>query len=118
MQHSAASKPYYSPGLGGAKNCVRCRFFITGPAFLGGLVARFNAEVPSDNTGSLTRAYERRDRVLDEGDGIAHIWHAIYWLVERCRATLTAPTEGKQQVKLVLAGGVEDLQAALSECSE
>ena len=33
----------YSPVPGGAKNCVRCRFFITGPAFLGGMVAHFNA---------------------------------------------------------------------------
>ncbi|TDG03937.1 hypothetical protein E1N52_32470 [Paraburkholderia guartelaensis] len=33
----------YAPVPGGAKNCVRCRFFITGPAFLGGLVAHFNA---------------------------------------------------------------------------
>ena len=28
---------------GGPRNCVRCRFFITGPAFLGGLVAHSNA---------------------------------------------------------------------------
>lgn len=33
----------YSPVPGGAKNCVRCRFFITGPAFLGGMVAHFNS---------------------------------------------------------------------------
>ena len=33
----------YSPTPGGPRNCVRCRFFITGPAFLGGLVAHFNA---------------------------------------------------------------------------
>lgn len=33
----------YAPTPGGARNCVRCRFFVTGPAFLGGLVAHFNA---------------------------------------------------------------------------
>ena len=33
----------YAPTPGGPRNCVRCRFFITGPAFLGGLVAHFNA---------------------------------------------------------------------------
>lgn len=33
----------HMPVPGGPKNCVRCRFFITGPAFLGGLVAHFNA---------------------------------------------------------------------------
>lgn len=33
----------YAPTPGGLRNCVRCRFFVTGPAFLGGLVAHFNA---------------------------------------------------------------------------
>jgi len=33
----------YTPTPGGPRNCIRCRFFITGPAFLGGLVAHFNA---------------------------------------------------------------------------
>lgn len=33
----------YTPAPGGANNCVRCRFMITGPAFMGGLVAHFNA---------------------------------------------------------------------------
>ena len=33
----------YAPTPGGPRNCVRCRFFVTGPAFLGGLVAHFNA---------------------------------------------------------------------------
>lgn len=33
----------HAPTPGGSGNCVRCRFFVTGPAFLGGLVAHFNA---------------------------------------------------------------------------
>lgn len=33
----------HAPTPGGSRNCVRCRFFVTGPAFLGGLVAHFNA---------------------------------------------------------------------------
>lgn len=33
----------YAPTPGGSRNCIRCRFFVTGPAFLGGLVAHFNA---------------------------------------------------------------------------
>ncbi len=41
--NSAKSKPQYAPVPGGAKNCAKCRFFITGPAFLGGLVAHFNS---------------------------------------------------------------------------
>lgn len=33
----------FQPTLGGPRNCVRCRFFLSGPAFLGGLVAHFNS---------------------------------------------------------------------------
>ena len=33
----------HGPVEGGARNCARCRFFVTGPAFLGGLIAKFNA---------------------------------------------------------------------------
>jgi len=38
------TQPLYGPvsGYPGERNCVRCRFFLTGPAFLPGLVARFN----------------------------------------------------------------------------
>lgn len=35
-------KHQYLPVLGGDRNCAMCRFFITGPAFLGGLLAKFN----------------------------------------------------------------------------
>ena len=37
------SRGVYEPTPGGARNCIRCRFFLTGPAFLGGLVAHFNS---------------------------------------------------------------------------
>lgn len=47
----------YAPTPGGPRNCIRCRFFITGPAFLGGLVAHFNA------TGVRLLAVSERFRV-------------------------------------------------------
>lgn len=47
----------YAPAPGGPRNCIRCRFFITGPAFLGGLVAHFNA------TGVRLLAASERFRV-------------------------------------------------------
>jgi hypothetical protein len=37
-------KGLHGPVPGGARNCCRCRFHLTGPAFLGGLVAKFNAK--------------------------------------------------------------------------
>lgn len=35
-------KNLHIPVTGGPRNCALCRFFVTGPAFLGGLVAKFN----------------------------------------------------------------------------
>lgn len=37
-----SKKRSHGPVIGGPRNCANCRFFITGPAFLGGLVAKFN----------------------------------------------------------------------------
>ncbi len=147
VQNGAASKPLYSPVPGGAKNCVRCRFFITGPAFLPGLVARFNAVGVSlttaaerlrtledeiyrleeaafdgrdqDQPGKIGLAYDRRDRVLDEVDSIAHTWHANYRLIERCKAAMSSAAEkDDKKLTLVMSGGLTDLRAALAECTE
>lgn len=38
------TKGVHGPVPGGTRNCSRCRFHLTGPAFLGGLVAKFNAK--------------------------------------------------------------------------
>lgn len=141
------AKPIHGPVEGGAKNCSRCRFFVTGPAFLGGLVSRFNAaglalsgvaadlrkieteicaiEDGVDGDGAadrrqLDRLYERRDRLMEETDQIALNWHALYALIERSRAVITAapasaPTDG---LSLVLGGSQTDFEVALSECVE
>lgn len=37
-----ALPPEPVPGYPDERNCARCRYFLTGPAFLGGLIARFN----------------------------------------------------------------------------
>jgi hypothetical protein len=36
-------KKVYAPVPGGPRNCALCRFFVSGPGYLGGLVAKFNA---------------------------------------------------------------------------
>jgi hypothetical protein len=135
------------PVAGGAKNCARCRFFVTGPAFLGGLVSQFNAtglalseiaeslrrveneicEMEDAADAALTDSaqqkrvgllYERRDRLMDETDQIALNWHALYRLVERCRAALSAPDgQPSAGMSLVLAGTSTDFEVALSECA-
>lgn len=119
---------------------MRCRFFITGPAFLGGLVAKFNstgvqlmeaskrlrkieAEIGGiedraepDELRLLGHTYSRRDTILEEVDIIAYNWHACFALVQRCKAALkVANGDG---VSLVLAGNAGDLDAALEECSD
>lgn len=45
LTEKAKEKNYYAPvpGYPQQRNCVRCRFFLTGPAFLPGLQAHFNA---------------------------------------------------------------------------
>lgn len=143
-----SGKSVYAPVAGGAKNCVRCRFFVTGPAFLGGLVAQFNAtglalseiaeslrrveqeicEIEDAADDALTDSaqhkrigllYERRDRLMDETDQIALNWHAQYQLVERCRAALLASNDQPAAgLSLVLAGTSSDFEVALSECSQ
>lgn len=49
---------------GGPSNCVRCRFFITGPAFLGGLEAHFNDL--AYKAQSASRDYEKAQRHYEE----------------------------------------------------
>lgn len=55
---SAGGKAQPTPG--GPRNCLRCRYFISGPAFLPGLVARFN----SLGVGLHAAAEEYRDACL------------------------------------------------------
>lgn len=144
--NEAKSKPHYLPVPGGPKNCVRCRYFITGPAFLGGLVAHFNAvgvaitesaerlrglereicdiedsEISSPRqevSRRLSTAYARRDRVLDQVDIDAHNWHATFGLVERCKAALAraGASTDGRKMDLVLAGSLSDLRVAVAEC--
>lgn len=141
-------KKVYGPVPGGAKNCVRCRFFITGPAFLGGLVSQFNAiglalsevagilrQVEADICNAedsetdidsirqrkkLDLLYERKNRLMDDVDQIALNWHATYGLVERSRIAIRDAKDhkGAQGMSLVLSGSTHDLEVALSECTQ
>ena len=133
-------KSAFAPVPGGPKNCVRCRFFITGPAFLGGLVAKFNStgvllmeaserlrKIEAEISGIEDRAvpdellllghvYSRRDTVLEEVDTVAYNWHACFALVQRCKTALKAANG--DGLSLVLAGNAGDLDTALEECSD
>jgi hypothetical protein len=71
----------YLPVIGGPQNCACCRFFITGPPWLGGLAAKFNATMGQFYEAFVDlKALEARHRVaLGEvpiKDGYdARLWH-------------------------------------------
>lgn len=109
----------YAPVPGGPLNCVRCRFFVTGPAFLGGLVAHFNAvgielmeasdrhrkkeeaiqqledelyELGGNDAELLEKiklAQDRQEEDMKEVDAIASNWHAVYAFIERSKAIIS-----------------------------
>lgn len=109
----------YQATPGGPRNCIRCRFFISGPAFLGGLVAHFNSigieimdagtrlrqmehsiielenkmaennEVDRNESRKLDALYGRRESALTELDDVSHNWHATYSMIERAKALIT-----------------------------
>lgn len=108
----------HQPTPGGPRNCIRCRFFISGPAFLGGLVAHFNSigietmdagvrlrkmekdiidmenrlsesnELNPVESRRLDALYGRRESALTELDEIAHNWHATHAMIDRAKALI------------------------------
>lgn len=56
------------PGFPHEKNCVRCRFFITGPAFLPGLMAHFN--YLSYQLSECSKRFETFERQVSELEDI------------------------------------------------
>jgi len=108
----------HQPTPGGPRNCIRCRFFISGPAFLGGLVAHFNSvgielidasvrlrqtekdiidlenrlsesnELNPMESRRLDALYGRRETALSQLDEIAHNWHATHAMIDRAKALI------------------------------
>lgn len=114
----------YLPTPGGPRNCVRCRFFLSGPAFLGGLVANFNSvglevteasdalrKMQDDINGiedklfgdtaepsafrKVDILYSRRETAMNHLDEMANNWHATYVLIERSKALLDGGEVGR-----------------------
>lgn len=63
-----ADRNYFAPVKGGPGNCPLCRFFITGPQFLFGLVAKFNeiALIMSEQSKRLREKRDQRQKLLAE----------------------------------------------------
>lgn len=66
---SEKAKPTYAPvpGYPRERNCTRCRFFLTGPCFLAGLAAHFNAVSERAHRASTQwHELEQRQNDLEE----------------------------------------------------
>ena len=125
----------YQPTPGGPRNCVRCRFFLTGPAFLGGLVANFNSvglevleaseslqKMQSDINSlednlfngetadpdlfrKVDVLYSRRETAMKRLDEVANNWHATFILIERAKALLSDQKSGCESGAVRLLSG-------------
>ena len=144
----SAAKTVHAPVPGGPRNCVLCRFFVTGPPFLGGLVGAFNATAGSirEKCFRLKEAEERRRRVVakvasgeergttatnrvaledDVVDGaerelelLSRTWTARLSLIRRVEQIMHDRNKCGGKQGLVLNGNAADFEVAIKECSE
>ncbi|UUZ69444.1 integrase family protein [Polaromonas sp. P2-4] len=144
----SAGKVYASvPGYPQERNCTRCRFFITGPAFLPGLLAHFN-QVSYEATECSSRfvGFEQEIRVLEDAraecDQSGRIFtqskelerayqryesegdkaNKLLTGLQACEVLITRSIEianlkDKDGVRLVACGMISDIQYALTETS-
>lgn len=142
----AIAKNKHGPVPGGPRNCVQCRFHVTGPAFLGALVARFNAtslrldaarrhcdaaQVQLTEAkerrftaekrgvfgdGGVSQAHERLVRAESQIQAHAGALQAVADLVERCKAV--AAGSAGEGLNLVLAGTARDFTTAVRLTSD
>jgi hypothetical protein len=144
----ASNVTHYEAVPGGAGNCVRCRFFVTGPAFLFGLEAHVNDL--SYRLKNVSFNYEKAQLALDElsdahaeslSEGKPFNRHRELEIAETAFESATAKVDNialslqtayaltEQCIRiasedksdgfsLVAAGGVSELEAVLSEAHE
>jgi hypothetical protein len=123
----------YSPVPGGATNCQCCRFFVTGPQFLGGLIARLNklsadvldagqrlrdaearrrgiiAAARTDGTegDALNARLRRSEAAVDEAERsceyLGTSWQRLLELTQRCETALREYTARREQLSGVLS---------------
>ncbi len=140
-------KKVYAPVPGGSKNCALCRFFVTGPAFLGGLVAAFNqtggqirelfgfleenqvrrrAIVAEHGTLPADRRVSAELATLDEAvqstqsklDLLSQTWVSQLRLVQKIEKIIETHANENGKNALVLNGRLGDLRVALQESTE
>lgn len=136
----------YAPVPGGSLNCVSCRFHITGPAFVPGLVARFNAaslamegarrELRSAEEALTVAEDARFDREQAGQEGGALDVARAHSRLEAAETRLAANVAAMQAtyglierckaaarntqsgLNLVLAGSMDDIEVAVRETTQ
>lgn len=133
------------PGYPQERNCIRCRFFLTGPAFLPGLQSRFNQisyeahenaerynQLGEDITQleNLRAECERNDRLFPktlELERLSQRYEAMAETMGRCindmqachhliaRCIDIAGEADREGIQLVAAGKISDIRYALTE---
>ncbi|MGI2203735.1 gamma-mobile-trio integrase GmtZ [Shewanella oncorhynchi] len=94
-------------GYLGEQNCIQCRFFVTGPAFMMGLAAVFNELCLAINTQS--QRYSLLEKELDDtATKIDILSHQIYQ--QKSQSTQTSILEGE---KLKLQSERRDLNSEI-----
>lgn len=140
-------KQVYAPVPGLAKNCPVCRFFVTGPAYLGGLVAAFNQTggqirelfgfleetqsnrrilVSEHGTSPIDRKISAELVTLDEAvqttqsklDSLSQTWVSQLRLIQKTEKILEARANNNNKNALVLNGQIGDLRVSLEESTE
>lgn len=143
------SRITYSPvaGYPQERNCVRCRFFLTGPAFLPGLQARFNqisyeAHECADRYNKMSESIvlmenrrvgcEREGKIFTESNELERLSQRYEAEAEKmnrhlgdiqaCHRLISRSLEiannaEKEGIQLVASGGLLDIGYALTETS-
>jgi len=138
-------KQVYAPVA--PKNCPVCRFFVTGPAYLGGLVAEFNqtggqirelfgfleesqanrrALVSEHGTNPSDRRIAAELVTLDEAvqttqsklDSLSQTWVGQLRLIQKTEKILEGRANDNRKNALVLNGELGDLRVSLEESTE
>ena len=136
----------YAPVPGGPKNCPLCRYFVTGPAFLGGLVAAFNqtggqirelfgflqenqqrrrvivadsGTLPADprTSGELVALDEAVQSTQAKLEVLSKTWVSQLRLIQQIEKIIELRANGAKNA-LVLNGQIGDLRISLQESTE
>ncbi|KQY48456.1 MULTISPECIES: VPA1269 family protein [unclassified Rhizobium] len=140
-------KKVYAPVPGGSKNCALCRYFVTGPAFLGGLVAAFNqtggqirelfgfleenqtrrraiiaehGTLPTDRkvSAELTTVDEAVQSTQSKLDIFSQTWVSQLRLIQKIEKIIETHANDNGKNTLVLNGQLRDLSISLEESTE